>query len=115
MKSSVIEKDMTGGEGKCYHTILLPDMFYGDHKERDLPSGEIARYSGNRVLVECTLDELYEILNDAEYYASMTRDDLNSSGQEYREFYRPLILSARRTANRIKEYLKDLSGVERKG
>ncbi len=99
---------MTESVKKCYHTLWLPERFYEDHVERSLPSGEPVRYAGSRVLVKCTLEELREIQDDANYYSDMTKDDFGCNGEEYKESYRSLVQSAERTANCIEKYLKAL-------
>lgn len=51
-------------------TVLwLPEMFWDDHAERDLPAGSLLARRGRRVLVSCTDEELAEIRSDAAHYA----------------------------------------------
>jgi hypothetical protein len=51
------------------HEIWLPFLFWRDHDERALPSGEFIKLSYNMVRVRVTRKELAEIRSDAEFYA----------------------------------------------
>jgi hypothetical protein len=77
-------------------TIWLPKTFYYDHRERDLPNGDVIEETSTRVLVKCTEDEIDEILDDAKYYAGKYGPDDISLG---------LKKSAERTVLAIKKHL----------
>lgn len=51
-------------------TIKLPNVFYDDHLERDLPTPEDVGKAKSYVTVRADDPALHELLNDAEFYAS---------------------------------------------
>ena len=83
------------------HEIWLPEHFYIDHMERDLPAGEVIDKGRKGVLVRCDDDTLAEILSDANYYS-----DCASEGWDLGDHHRALGMqaSARATVRRIKAY-----------
>lgn len=56
-------------------TIDLPAKFWQDHDERALPAGKLIKVVGNRVRIECTEEELAEILDDAKFYSDVNGPD----------------------------------------
>ncbi len=49
--------------------VKLPRLFYIDHRERDLPAGEIIRSIGkNQVEVVLDQDAFDDLISDAEHY-----------------------------------------------
>ena len=76
--------------------VKLPRLFYIDHRDRDLPSGEIIRAVGNN-RVEVALDEeaFEDLISDAKHYGfgGMDWDGYGSEG------------SLERSARRVYEIL----------
>lgn len=79
-------------------TIDLPEKFWSDHAERALPAGECIKTIGKRVRIECTKEELMEILDDARFYSDKHGPDQLPPG---------LKASAVATVNAIEKYLKN--------
>jgi len=79
--------------------IWLPETFYGDHRDRALPAGQILESSRKGVLVFCNKAELSEIMSDAKHYSEMgtAAFGMESLG---------LVSSARATVNRIRKMRK---------
>lgn len=75
--------------------ITLPRVFWLDHTERDLPSGELIRRSVASVVVEVTEDELREIESDARFYSDANGPD---------GCPRSIIESAKRTVAAIEKH-----------
>ncbi len=79
--------------------VKLPRLFYIDHRERDLPSGEIIRYVG-RHQVEVSLDQegFEDLISDAYHYGfgGMDWDGFGSEG------------SLERSARRVHKILTSL-------
>ena len=73
----------------------LPPRFYYDHRNRDLPSGEIVKETSNYVFVELTDDEKDELVSDARYYVEESSHMPNH--------LQGLIASARATLRRLEE------------
>lgn len=80
--------------------VWLPELFWQDHFDRELPAGTLIRRAGTRVLVEATEAELTEIREDAEFYADPWGPDFG--GEEYG---RRLKASAKRTVSAIDKVL----------
>ncbi|MCH8325108.1 MAG: hypothetical protein IIB83_00865 [Bacteroidetes bacterium] len=49
----------------------IPQMFYDDHVERELPSPCITAIKGRRYICEGSNDEWTELLSDARYYSDV--------------------------------------------
>lgn len=83
------------------HEIWLPEHFYVDHMERDLPAGEVIDKGRRGVLVRCDDDTLAEIRSDADYYS-----DCASEGWDLGDHHVALAMqaSARATVKRIDQY-----------
>jgi hypothetical protein len=76
--------------------VKLPRLFYIDHRDRDLPSGEVVRVIGNN-RIEVALDEeaFEDLISDAKHYGfgGMDWDGYGSEG------------SLERSARRVYEIL----------
>jgi hypothetical protein len=75
--------------------VKLPRLFYIDHRDRDLPSGNLLRTIGNRVEVELDKEAFDDLISDAEHYGfgGMDWDGVDSEG------------SLERSAKRVYEIL----------
>lgn len=49
--------------------IRIPDRFYRDHMDRDLPTPEVVRFTSRHIYISSDDPALPELLDDAEYYA----------------------------------------------
>lgn len=49
--------------------IRLPQRFFVDHEERDLPTPEVVRHTKAHFFVRAADPALPELLNDAEFYS----------------------------------------------
>lgn len=61
-------------------TIRVPERFYVDHMERDLPTPEDIGNARNYVTIRVDDPALHELLGDAEYYADVFGPDLAPIG-----------------------------------
>ena len=50
--------------------IKIPQRFYDDHVERDLPAPDVVRETSRHYWIDAESEHLQELLNDAEFYAS---------------------------------------------
>lgn len=78
--------------------IELPRKFWKDHSSRDLPSGELLEVRKNTVVIEATLEELREILDDAKFYS-----DSEYIISEMGRSYIGLVSSAKATVKAIQK------------
>jgi hypothetical protein len=62
--------------------VKLPRLFYIDHRDRDLPSGEIVRVIGNRIEVALDEEAFEDLISDAKHYGfgGMDWDGYGSEG-----------------------------------
>lgn len=88
----------TGTADSGSYNVWLPAKFWNDHADRELPAGVLIKTRGNRVQVNCTHDELAEILNDAEYYS-------DPAGPDDYEGRAAMVRSAKATVRAIKAVL----------
>lgn len=84
---------------KGKHQITIPQRFYDDHVERDLPAGDEVCRNRSGVTVSVDDGELAELLDDAKYYAGKYGPENISMG---------LKSSARATVQRIRSYMQGL-------
>lgn len=49
--------------------IAIPQAFYDDHRERNLPSPAIVRTTARHYWIDTTDPQIAELLDDAAYYA----------------------------------------------
>lgn len=85
--------------------IKLPQRFYDDHRDRDLPSGAEVRRTKSHVNVDVTVGELAEIRSDAQHYVDI--------GHQLDREYLGLVSSARATLRAIDQQVEaELRGAE---
>ena len=51
--------------------IKIPQGFYDDHKERDLPSPEIVKETKTHYWIKADDPDIPELISDADYYYTM--------------------------------------------
>lgn len=93
------------------HVIELPVCFYDDHSARmsdkdpsePAYSDRVLKRKGALYVVEACEEALREILDDAEYYASMR------AGVDMEKDMFGVIMSAKATVKRIKAYRQSLA------
>lgn len=78
--------------------IELPKQFWNDHSNRNLPSGQLLEVRKTTVVIEVTVEELNEILDDARFYS-----DSNYVISEMGREYIGLVSSARATVRAIEK------------
>ena len=78
--------------------IKVPAKFYLDHRARDNgATGKVVSSTNNYVIVELDSIALEDLLSDADYYASFTREDFQEN--------KGVCLSARATVKAINNQL----------
>lgn len=76
----------------------VPERFYDDHVERDLPAGRVVKaLSKNRLRVELDREAYDDLLSDARHYADPEGFDWNDP------FMRGVILSAKATVRALEK------------
>ena len=76
--------------------VRVPQLFYWDHHDRDLPTPPAIKTRVHHVWIEPDHPDLPELLNDAEYYAHPYGPDIEDS------FSRNLANSAKKTVSSIR-------------
>ena len=80
-------------------TAVVPSRFYHDHRDRDLPSGEVIKeYANGKVKVVLNQEELSDLLSDAQYYSECA--------DQFDIAYQGLCKSAKATVKAIQLLLK---------
>ena len=62
--------------------VKVPQRFYLDHVNRDLPAGKIVKTSGKHFIIEVDQATFDELLNDAQFYADASYV-IEQMGREY--------------------------------
>jgi len=77
-------------------TLRIPERFYRDHADRDLPSGRIVSETSKGLVVELDPEAFKDLLSDAQFYVDM---GVGAFGPEFLG----LISSARATIKALEE------------
>jgi len=90
-------------------TVELPPTFYYDHVARGLPAGTVVRVKAKTVVVEATVAELVEILNDAKFHVAQAEA---GHWDDPERLMFGMIGSARATVRRLQPVIDSLDPTE---
>ena len=83
-------------------TIRIPQRFFDDHEERDLPAPEVVKWNKKHYWIDANSEYLYELLSDASHYAT-------SFDFEFGSRLWGLSVSAAATEKAIRKHLDEIT------